>query len=82
MMLPARIPGRKVGRDILAKSTVAAVLSNHLGLQETVNQPGTPQKNGDTCGGLNHPKTTQSCRRIANTDWAKIDLKKYADGGH
>lgn len=41
----------KVGRDILAKSTVAAVIE-YLGLQETVNRAGNAvQKNGDTLSG-------------------------------
>ncbi|WP_338300970.1 phage tail protein, partial [Escherichia coli] len=41
----------EVGRDILAKSTVAAVIE-YLGLQETVNRAGNAvQKNGDTLSG-------------------------------
>ncbi|MBL4015971.1 phage tail protein, partial [Escherichia coli] len=41
----------KIGRDILAKSTVAAVIE-YLGLQETVNRAGNAvQKNGDTLSG-------------------------------
>ncbi|EFZ4072819.1 phage tail protein, partial [Shigella flexneri] len=41
----------KVGRDILAKSTVAAVIE-YLGLQETVNKAGNAvQKTGDTLSG-------------------------------
>ncbi|EEW4559239.1 phage tail protein [Escherichia coli] len=49
----------KVGRDILAKSTVAAVIE-YLGLQETVNKAGNAvQRSGDTMTGkLNLPQTS------------------------
>ncbi|HHI1159983.1 TPA: tail fiber protein [Escherichia coli] len=49
----------EVGRDILAKSTVAAVIE-YLGLQETVNKAGNAvQRSGDTMTGkLNLPQTS------------------------
>ena len=69
----------KVGRDILAKSTVAAVIE-YLGLQETVNRAGNAvQKNGDTLsGGLNF-ENDSILAWIRNTDWAKIGFKNDAD---
>ncbi|HFK1295640.1 tail fiber protein [Escherichia coli] len=70
----------KVGRDILAKSTVAAVIE-YLGLQETVNRAGNAvQKNGDTLfGGLTF-ENDSILAWIRNTDWAKIGFKNDADG--
>ncbi|HCW2786600.1 TPA: phage tail protein [Escherichia coli] len=71
----------KVGRDILAKSTVAAVIE-YLGLQETVNRAGNAvQKNGDTLsGGLTFENDSILAWWIRNTDWAKIGFKNDADG--
>ncbi|ETZ15657.1 tail fiber protein [Salmonella enterica] len=70
----------KVGRDILAKSTVAAVIE-YLGLQETVNRAGNAvQKNGDTLSGGLTFKNDSILAWIRNTDWAKIGFKNDADG--
>ncbi len=70
----------KVGRDILAKSTVAAVIE-YLGLQETVNRAGNAvQKNGDTLSGGLTFENDSILAWIRNTDWAKIGLKNDADG--
>ncbi len=70
----------KVGRDILAKSTVAAVIE-HLGLQETVNRAGNAvQKNGDTLSGGLTFENDSILAWIRNTDWAKIGFKNDADG--
>ncbi|HHZ5748562.1 TPA: tail fiber protein [Escherichia coli] len=70
----------KVGRDILAKSTVAAVIE-YLGLQETVNRAGNAvQKNGDTLSGGFTFENDSILAWIRNTDWAKIGFKNDADG--
>ncbi|EMV5464050.1 phage tail protein [Escherichia coli] len=70
----------KVGRDILAKSTVAAVIE-YLGLQETVNRAGNAvQKNGDTSSGGLTFENDSILAWIRNTDWAKIGFKNDADG--
>ncbi|MBS9092635.1 tail fiber protein [Escherichia coli] len=70
----------KVGRDILAKSTVAAVIE-YLGLQETVNRAGNAvQKNGDTLSGGLTFENNSILAWIRNTDWAKIGFKNDADG--
>ncbi|EEX6485839.1 phage tail protein [Escherichia coli] len=70
----------KVGRDILAKSTVAAVIE-YLGLQETVNRAGNAvQKNGDTLSGWLTFVNDSILAWIRNTDWAKIGFKNDADG--
>ncbi|WP_407582758.1 tail fiber protein [Escherichia coli] len=70
----------KVGRDILAKSTVAAVIQ-YLGLQETVNRAGNAvQKNGDTLSGGLTFENDSILAWIRNTDWAKIGFKNDADG--
>ncbi|EFF1495501.1 phage tail protein [Escherichia coli O145:H28] len=70
----------EVGRDILAKSTVAAVIE-YLGLQETVNRAGNAvQKNGDTLSGGLTFKNDSILAWIRNTDWAKIGFKNDADG--
>ena len=69
----------KVGRDILAKSTVAAVIE-YLGLQETVNRAGNAvQKNGDTLSGGLTFENDSILAWIRNTDWAKIGFKNNAD---
>ncbi|APT61437.1 phage tail protein [Escherichia coli] len=69
----------KVGRDILAKSTVAAVIE-YLGLQETVNKAGNAvQKNGDTLSGGLTFENNSILAWIRNTDWAKIGFKNDAD---
>ncbi|RCB93246.1 phage tail protein [Escherichia coli] len=73
-------PLTKVGRDILAKSTVAAVIE-YLGLQETVNRAGNAvQKNGDTLSGGLTFKNDSILAWIRNTDWVKIGFKNDADG--
>ncbi|SJD23501.1 phage tail protein [Shigella sonnei] len=63
----------KVGRDILAKSTVAAVIE-YLGLQETVNKAGNAvQKTGDILsGGLTFENDSNigACR--AYSSWLNI----------
>ena len=70
----------KVGRDILAKSTVAAVIE-YLGLQETVNRAGNAvQRMAIPCPVGLLLKTTQSLHGFRNTDWAKIGFKNDADG--
>ncbi|WP_165471929.1 phage tail protein [Escherichia coli] len=70
----------KVGRDILAKSTVAAVIE-YLGLQETVNRAGNAvQKNGDTLSGGLTFENDSILAWFRNTDWAKIGFKNDADG--
>ncbi|HAX7116899.1 TPA: phage tail protein [Escherichia coli] len=70
----------KIGRDILAKSTVAAVIE-YLGLQETVNRAGNAvQKNGDTLSGGLTFENDSILAWIRNTDWAKIGFKDDADG--
>ncbi|EHY06045.1 phage tail fiber repeat family protein [Escherichia coli DEC15B] len=70
----------KVGRDILAKSTVAAVIE-YLGLQEMVNRAGNAvQKNGDTLSGGLTFENDSILAWIRNTDWAKIGFKNDADG--
>lgn len=70
----------KVGRDILAKSTVAAVIE-YLGLQETVNRAGNAvQKNGDTLSGGLTFENDSILAWIRNTDWAKIGFKNDANG--
>ncbi|EEQ5432086.1 phage tail protein [Escherichia coli] len=70
----------KVGRDILAKSTVTAVIE-YLGLQETVNRAGNAvQKNGDTLSGGLTFENDSILAWIRNTDWAKIGFKNDADG--
>ncbi|EFE1234733.1 phage tail protein [Escherichia coli] len=70
----------EVGRDILAKSTVAAVIE-YLGLQETVNRAGNAvQKNGDTLSGWLTFVNDSILAWIRNTDWAKIGFKNDADG--
>ena len=70
----------KVGRDILAKSTVAAVIE-YLGLQETVNRAGNAvQKNGYTLSGGLTFENDSILAWIRNTDWAKIGFKNDADG--
>ncbi|WP_407228900.1 tail fiber protein [Escherichia coli] len=69
----------KVGRDILAKSTVAAVIK-YLGLRETVNRAGNAvQKNGDTLSGGLTFENDSILAWIRNTDWAKIGFKNDAD---
>ncbi|MBS9264374.1 phage tail protein [Escherichia coli] len=69
----------KVGRDILAKSTVAAVIE-YLGLQETVNRAGNAvQKNGDTLSGGLTFENDSILAWIRNTDWAKIGFNNDAD---
>lgn len=69
----------KVGRDILAKSTVAAVIE-YLGLQETVNRArNAVQKNGDTLSGGLTFENDSILAWIRNTDWAKIGFKNNAD---
>ncbi len=69
----------KVGRDILAKSTVAAVIK-YLGLQETVNRArNAVQKNGDTLSGGLTFENDSILAWIRNTDWAKIGFKNDAD---
>ncbi|MFL3863916.1 phage tail protein [Escherichia coli] len=70
----------KVGRDILAKSTIAAVIE-YLGLQETVNRAGNAvQKNGDTLSGGLTFENDSILAWIRNTDWVKIGFKNDADG--
>ncbi|MGS1987530.1 tail fiber protein [Escherichia coli] len=70
----------KIGRDILAKSTVAAVIK-YLGLQETVNRAGNAvQKNGDTLSGGLTFENDSILAWIRNTDWVKIGFKNDADG--
>ncbi|EFN0081436.1 phage tail protein [Escherichia coli] len=70
----------KVGRDILAKSTVAAVIE-YLGLQETVNRArNAVQKNGDILSGGITFENDSILAWIRNTDWAKIGFKNDADG--
>ncbi|EFS6821266.1 phage tail protein [Escherichia coli] len=69
----------EVGRDILAKSTVAAVIE-YLGLQETVNRAGNAvQKTGDTLSGGLTFENDSILAWIRNTDWAKIGFKNNAD---
>ncbi|EML6296307.1 TPA: phage tail protein [Escherichia coli] len=69
----------KVGRDILAKSTVAAVIK-YLGLQETVNKAGNAvQKTGDILSGGLTFENDSILAWIRNTDWAKIGFKNDAD---
>ncbi|HDH8991551.1 TPA: phage tail protein [Escherichia coli] len=69
----------EVGRDILAKSTVAAVIE-YLGLQETVNRAGNAvQKNGDILSGGLTFENDSILAWIRNTDWAKIGFKNDAD---
>ncbi|EMQ3432482.1 prophage tail fiber N-terminal domain-containing protein [Escherichia coli O86:H12] len=69
----------KVGRDILAKSTVAAVIE-YLGLQETVNRArNAVQKNSDTLSGGLTFENDSILAWIRNTDWAKIGFKNNAD---
>ena len=69
----------KVGRDILAKSTVAAVIE-YLGLQEMVNRArNAVQKNGDTLSGGLTFANDSILAWIRNTDWAKISFKNDAD---
>lgn len=69
----------KVGRDILAKSTVAAVIE-YLGLQETVNKAGNAvQKTGDILSGGLTFENDSILAWIRNTDWAKIGFKNDAD---
>ncbi|EFG1605764.1 phage tail protein [Escherichia coli] len=69
----------KVGRDILAKATVTAVIE-YLGLQETVNRArNAVQKNGDTLSGGLTFENDSILAWIRNTDWAKIGLKNDAD---
>lgn len=69
----------KVGRDILAKSTVAVVIE-YLGLQETVNRArNAVQKNGDTLSGGLTFENDSILAWIRNTDWAKIGFKNNAD---
>ncbi|WP_249922351.1 phage tail protein, partial [Escherichia coli] len=69
----------KVGRDILAKSTIAAVIE-YLGLQETVNRAGNAvQKTGDTLSGGLTFENDSILAWIRNTDWAKIGFKNDAD---
>ncbi|EFK4102055.1 phage tail protein [Shigella flexneri] len=69
----------KVGRDILAKSTVAAVIE-YLGLQETVNKAGNAvQKTGDILSGGLTFENNSILAWIRNTDWAKIGFKNDAD---
>ncbi|WP_096975481.1 phage tail protein [Escherichia coli] len=69
----------EVGRDILAKSTVAAVIE-YLGLQETVNRArNAVQKNGDTLSGGLTFENDSILAWIRNTDWAKIGFKNDAD---
>ncbi|ENK3130551.1 prophage tail fiber N-terminal domain-containing protein [Escherichia coli] len=69
----------KVGRDILAKSTVAAVIE-YLGLQETVNRArNAVQKNCDTLSGGLTFENDSILAWIRNTDWAKIGFKNNAD---
>ena len=70
----------KVGRDILAKSTVAAVIE-YLGLLETVNRArNAVQKNGDILSGGITFENDSILAWIRNTDWAKIGFKNDADG--
>ncbi|MEH4260292.1 phage tail protein [Escherichia coli] len=70
----------KVGRDILAKATVTAVIE-YLGLQETVNRArNAVQKNGDTLSGGLTFENDSILAWIRNTDWAKIGFKNDADG--
>ncbi|OKU70195.1 prophage tail fiber N-terminal domain-containing protein [Escherichia coli] len=69
----------KVGRDILAKSTVAAVIE-YLGLQEMVNRArNAVQKNGDTLSGGLTFANDSILAWIRNTDWAKIGFKNDAN---
>ncbi|HAI2361278.1 phage tail protein [Escherichia coli] len=69
----------KVGRDILAKSTVAAVIE-YLGLQKTVNKAGNAvQKTGDILSGGLTFENDSILAWIRNTDWAKIGFKNDAD---
>ncbi|MGR6269468.1 phage tail protein [Escherichia coli] len=69
----------KVGRDILAKATVTAVIE-YLGLQETVNRArNAVQKNGDTLSGGLTFENDSVLAWIRNTDWAKIGFKNDAD---
>ncbi|EIZ9900832.1 phage tail protein [Escherichia coli] len=69
----------KVGRDILAKSTVAAVIE-YLGLQETVNKAGNAvQKTGDILSGGLTFENDSILAWIRNADWAKIGFKNDAD---
>ncbi|HFL5051523.1 TPA: prophage tail fiber N-terminal domain-containing protein, partial [Escherichia coli] len=69
----------KVGRDILAKSTIAAVIE-YLGLQETVNKAGNAvQKTGDTLSGGLTFENDSILAWIRNTDQAKIGFKNDAD---
>ncbi|KXQ67974.1 phage tail protein [Escherichia coli] len=70
----------KVGRDILDKATIAAVIE-YLGLQETVNRArNAVQKNGDTLSGGITFENDSILAWIRNTDWAKIGFKNDADG--
>lgn len=69
----------KVGRGILAKSTVAAVIE-YLGLQKTVNKAGNAvQKTGDILSGGLTFENDSILAWIRNTDWAKIGFKNDAD---
>ncbi|WP_234739593.1 phage tail protein [Escherichia coli] len=69
----------EVGRDILAKSTVAAVIE-YLGLQETVNKAGNAvQKTGDSLSGGLTFENDSILAWIRNNDWAKIGFKNDAD---
>ncbi|HBC8170155.1 TPA: phage tail protein [Escherichia coli] len=69
----------RVGRDILAKSTVAAVIE-YLGLKETVNKAGNAvQKTGDILSGGLTFENDSILAWIRNTDWAKIGFKNDAD---
>lgn len=65
----------KVGRDILAKSTVAAVIE-YLGLQETVNRAGNAvQKMAIPCPAGLLLKTTQSLPGFEILTGQRLDLK-------
>ncbi|EFN3833682.1 phage tail protein [Escherichia coli] len=78
----------KVGRDILAKSTVAAVIE-YLGLQETVNQAaGALQKNQNGADIPNKDKFTQTigaCRSFHGSistgagNWTTAQLIEWLD---
>ncbi|HCP1081491.1 TPA: phage tail protein [Escherichia coli] len=69
----------EVGRDILAKSTVAAVIE-YLGLQKTVNKAANAvQKTGDTLSGGLTFENNSILAWIRNTDWAKIGFKNDAN---
>ena len=69
----------QVGRDILAKASIAAVIQ-YLGLVETINRAaGAVQKSGDhMTGGLTFDNDS-ILAWVRNTDFAKIGFKNESD---